>query len=535
MSASMRDFRRPHQAVWMSFAVVLLVRVTLTPMAHGETLRTRAIADNGFGDSRNSYAWSMAWFKGALYVGTARSAMCVERATIAYYLPYGSYYSTRPAWGVSCPPRIHEADLRAEIWRYSLGTRRWTRVYRSPTIANPRARGRRVARDIGYRGMAVLKEPGRREALYVGGLTANEFIPELARRHPPRILRTVDGSHFRALRGGPGVIRNPFGPRRPIGYRAMEVLNGALYVTASGGLTGDGVVLRVRDPGGSSPSFRQVSPRSLAVFELKTFEGRLYAGTGDFQRGYGVWQHNGHGPLQWDPVVTDGAGRGPAITSAVSMETFRGHLYVGANGWGTLAPAAELIRIDPDEGWEVVVGNQRQAVDGTVREPASRLPDGFGNQFNSHFWRMETYKGALLLGTNDWSWSLQESPALANMFRSEFGFDLYASCRGDDWRVVTRDGFGRPHDFGVRTMAASPVGLFVGTTNLVDGATILQQRATPCEAAARMAAVRPRRRQGRLRGVRWARRWPLASDVASGPSGLRRRDARRLEARAYHR
>jgi hypothetical protein len=535
MSASMRDSRRTHRAVWMSFAVVLLVRVTLTPMAHGETLRTRAIADNGFGDSRNSYAWSMAWFKGALYVGTARSAMCVERATIAYYLPYGSYYRTRPMPGVSCPPTIHDADLRAEIWRYSPATRRWTRVYRSPTIANPRARGRRVARDIGYRGMAVLKQPGHRKALYVGGLTANEFIPELARRHPPRILRTVDGKHFRALRGRPGVIRSPFGPRRPVGYRAMEVLNGALYVTASGGLTGDGVVLRVRDPAGPSPSFRQVSPPSLAVFELKMFDGRLYAGTGDFHRGYGVWQTNGKEPLQWQPVVADGAGRGPAITSAVSMGTYRGRLYVGANGWGTLTPAAELIRIGPDGRWEVLVGNQRQAADGTVRAPVSGLPDGFGNQFNSHFWRIETYKGALLLGTNDWSWSLRESPALADVFQSEFGFDLYFSCTGDDWHVATRDGFGRPYDFGIRTMMGSPVGLFVGTTNLVHGATVLQERAEPCEAAAETAAVRVRSRQGRLRGVRSARRWPLASDLASGPSGLRRRDARRLEARAHQR
>jgi hypothetical protein len=519
----------------MSVALVVLVRVTLTPAAYGDTQPMPAVAEKGFGDSRNSYAWSMAWFKGALYVGTARSAMCVERATIEYYLPSGSYYSRHPSPGVSCPPTIHDADLRAEIWRYSPGSRRWTRVYRSPTIPNPRARRKRVARDIGYRGMVVLKEPERRKALYVGGLSANEFIPELARRYPPRILRTVDGKHFRALRDGPGVIRSPFGPRRPIGYRAMEVLDGALYVTAGGGLTGDGVVLRVRNPASSAPRFRQVSPRTLAVFELKAFNGGLYAGTGDFQQGYGIWKTEGKGALEWEPVVSGGAGRGPAITSAVSMESYRGRLYVGANGWGTLAPAAELIRIGADDRWTVVVGNQRQAADATISVPVSGLPDGFGNQFNSHFWRMETYKGALLLGTNDWSWSLQESPALANLFRSEFGFDLYASCGGDDWRVATRDGFGRPYDFGVRTMTASPVGLFVGTTNLVDGATILQQRAEPCEASAGMAAVRLRSRQGRLRGVRSAGRWPLASDLASGPSGLRRRDARRLEARAHQR
>ena len=173
----------------------------------------------------------------------------------------------------------------------------------------------------------------------------------------------------------------------------------------------------MRDPAGSSPT-SEGQPRSLAVFELKAFGGRLYAGTGDFQHGYGVWKTDGGGALGWDPVVTEGAGRGPAITSAVSMETYRGRLYVGANGWGTLVPAAELIRVGPDDRWEVVVGNQRQVADGTMMAPVSGLPDGFGNQFNSHFWRMETYKGALVLGTNDWSWSLHDSPGLDNLLRA---------------------------------------------------------------------------------------------------------------------
>jgi hypothetical protein len=235
------------------------------------------------------------------------------------------------------------------------------------------------------------------------------------------------------------------------------------------------------------------------------------------------------------PVVTDGAGRGPAITSAVSMETYRGRLYVGASGWGSVFPASELIRIGPDDRSEVVVGNDRRVADGTIRAPVSRLLDGFGNRFNSHFWRMETYKGALLLGTNDWSWSLRGSPGLDGPLRSEFGFDLYLTCNGNDWRLATRDGFGRPYDFGVRTMAASPMGLFVGTTNLVEGATILQPRAEPCKAALPAAAARRARRQARWRGARSRQWWPFGSDLASAPSGLRRHDARSLEARVFER
>ena len=170
-----------------------------------------AIAQDGFGDARNSYAWSMAWFKGALYVGTARSAMCVENATIAYYLPTAGFYSQRAEPGRQLPaddprgrPAGRDLALRARHGR-------WTRVYRSPRVPNPRAPRQLVARDIGYRGMLVRTERGGRKALYVAALSPDEFIPELRRPRPPRILRTTDGKRFRALRARPPVIHTYLG------------------------------------------------------------------------------------------------------------------------------------------------------------------------------------------------------------------------------------------------------------------------------------------------------------------------------------
>jgi hypothetical protein len=481
----------------------------------------RAIAEQGFGDYRNSYAWSMAWFKGELYVGTARSAMCVENATIDYYVPSAGYYRRHPAPGVSCPPTIHQADLRAEIWRYSPRSGQWARVYRAPRLPDPRAPGRSVALDIGYRGMVVLKERGRRRALYVAAVSAGEFIPELRRRHPPRVLRTTDGKTFQPLRARPGVIRTHLGPQRPIGFRAMAVLGGSLYVTASGGLTGDGVILRVGGPGGSSPRFEQVSPSSLAVFELATFGGRLYAGTGDFDAGYGVWRTGRRRPHRWEAVVTGGAGRGPKITSAVSMARYRGRLYVGASGWGTPGfPSSELIRIAPDGSWDVVVGNQRRDAAGTLKAPESGLPDGFGNVFNSHFWRMHVFRGALLLGTNDWSWSVRGLPGLGDQLRPQLGFDLYGTCDGSDWWAATRDAFGRGgQDFGVRTMASSRAGLFIGTTNHVRGAAVLRTRTDPCEPGALADAVSPAHQAMRLsrRDLRSLKRAAAAHTEDHGP------------------
>jgi LPXTG-motif cell wall-anchored protein len=154
-------------ADWIRIAATVVAwTAAVAPAAQGQgPVRPRLIAADGFGDARNSYAWSMAWFKGQLYVGTARSAMCVEAATIAFYFPAAGYYRRQLAPGVPCPPTIHDADLRAEIWRYDPRTERWARVYRSPReIPNPRAPGRFVARDIGYRGMVVMKERGGRKA-----------------------------------------------------------------------------------------------------------------------------------------------------------------------------------------------------------------------------------------------------------------------------------------------------------------------------------------------------------------------------------
>jgi hypothetical protein len=475
--------------------VVAAVLCAAASPARGDSLQSpSAIARDGFGDPRNSYAWSMAWFKGALYVGTARSAMCVENATIAYYLPNAGFYSREPMPGVTCPPTIHQADLRAEIWRYEPAAGRWTRVYRSPRIPNPRARGRMVARDIGYRGMVVQTERGGRKALYVAALSPDEFIPELRRPSPPRILRTTDGERFRPLRVRPPVIHTHVGPYRPVGFRSLATVGGSLYVTATAGLAGDGVVLRVRHPGGRSPSFEQVSPPGLAVFELATFAGRLYAGTGDPESGYGVWRADRERPRRWEPVVVGGGGRGATITSVVSMAPYRGQLYVGANGWqNSMFPASELIRVGRDGAWEVVVGNPRLDAGGIMRSPLSGLPDGFGNRFNHHFWRMQAFGGALLLGTNDWSSSLAWAPGLPDSLRSEFGFDLYGTCDGSHWWAATRDGFGRDDDFGVRTMAASRAAIFIGTTNNARGTSIYQARGRPCAGAIARAASPARR------------------------------------------
>ncbi len=458
----------------LTFGLAVLAILALNRASPGQLSASSFTRTNlpGFGDRHNSYPWSMRWFEGNLYVGTNRDFQCVENATIAYYYPIVLPLQTIFApVDVPCPANSADLDLRAEVWRYSPGDGRWTRIFQSEFVP-----GTTVARDIGYRDMATYREADGTNALYIVGCTAREFTPGMP---PPRILRMtiaadpVTGQEhevFEAIPQDPGTT---MGDTKAVTFRATAVYKNRLYVSASLGLTGNGFVLESSNPRLGNNSFRQVTPTPLQVYEMSVFNNALYIGAGDQAAGYSVWRTDASGdpPYTLTPVVTGGAGRGPVMTSVVSMYPFQGRLYVGSAGWySTLLPSSELIRINPDDSWELISGNPRVASNGLVF-PLSGLSDGFGNPFNAHIWRLEQHGGILYAGTNDDSWALRSTP-LAPYFRSEFGFDVFASKDGVAWSPVTRNGFGNLYNFGLRTFASTPVGLFAGAVNYAQGTEV---------------------------------------------------------------
>jgi hypothetical protein len=141
--------------------------------------------------------------------------------------------------------------------------------------------------------------------------------------------------------------------------------------------------------------------------------------------------------------------------------------------------AAELIRINPDGTWDLIVGDARD-VDRKNREPLSGLRSGFGNFFNGYIWSLEAHDGWLYAGTYDWSvmlrWStLSEAPPkVARFFNlldpetviaNASGAELWRSRDGENWMPVNRRGFGNPYNVGIRNLVSTPYGLFVGTGN----------------------------------------------------------------------
>ena len=108
------------------------------------------IGEGGFGDSANSYSWSVQPFKGDLYVGTNRHHL--HRVMEALTLMPGSPISPEmlPAELLPDPPAPPPANVwftpawanafQGEIWRYTKANQ-WERVH---TVEGPPAARRKI-------------------------------------------------------------------------------------------------------------------------------------------------------------------------------------------------------------------------------------------------------------------------------------------------------------------------------------------------------------------------------------------------------
>jgi hypothetical protein len=245
----------------------------------------------------------------------------------------------------------------------------------------------------------------------------------------------------------------------------MAVHNGRLYVL-NGAIRGEGSVLEAQNPAGGNDNFRWITPQDMYVFEIASFNGYLYLGVAnDFLTGYSVVKLDTSGafPYTFLPVVTNGGYVKTLPSNAVaSLHVFQNRLYVGTN------IPAELIRINPDDSWDLIVGRARQAPDGW-KLPLSGFDSGFDWPFNVHMWRMQEHNGALYVGTLDQSTRLRDIPGMQEQLGHGFGFDLYSTIDGIHFEPITTTGFGDPLQIGLRTFASTPIGLFSGGVSYWQG------------------------------------------------------------------
>jgi SAM-dependent methyltransferase len=438
----------------------------------------RRIATAGFGDSQNAYPHAMAWYDGHLYVGTSRVILALayfRRASMQEW----DLFPIKPA-----PEHPYkDFDIRGQVWRYDPRAATWEKVLTSPVVKGKD--GADIAAYLGIRNMIPFTRPGEKSpALYL--LT---WSPQTG--PGPMLLQTFDGRTFdtHTFRGLENSVFSTFRP--------LVEFNGRMYTTPTGRTgastsAGVALVFETRDP--ISDSWIQVNEDNFGdrenetVFEMATFDGHLYAGTHSLE-GLQLWKTKAEGkpPYSWKRVLTHGAGRGPTNQLVCSMCVFNGALYVGtaiSNGGcdrkrGVGPAPAEILRVFPDDTWDIVVGDGRQT-DAGFKMPVSGLGAGFDKISNGYIWRMCVHDGWLYAGTFSWGGMLPFVPKeywpddkvqLLDRERMRWaidqlgGFDFWRTRDGKIWLPVTRNGFANPFNYGVRTMASSPHGLFVGTAN----------------------------------------------------------------------
>ena len=421
----------------------------------------RQVNEPGFGDKYNSTSWSMKWWNGKLYVGTARAFRCIENYLVNLAFPSVKYPPRSPLFG--CTPFVHDLPLQAEIWCFTPETEEWDRVYQSPCDVEVRGySGKYTAQDIGFRYMTVFQEKDGKEALYVSGVSSrpiNHGAP------PPRILRSEDGMNFMPIPQDPGTV---LGDIKAASFRSILVRDGRFFATA-GRFFGSGTLFESTNPAGGNNHFEQITPDGMEIFEIAFFNGHLYLGLLDFKKGYSVVKMDisKRKPYPITPVVTQGGYRKWWKSNAViSMKVFKEGLYVGCD-----CPP-ELIRINPDDSWDLIVGMPRQTPEGK-KYPLSGLEDGFNNWLNIHMQCMEVYNGSLYVGTANSGQYWIPFPVIGKLLRPYIGFALCSTSDGEQFNIITRNGLGNMFNNGIRTLQETPIGLFLGTMNYYHGTHIL--------------------------------------------------------------
>lgn len=450
----------------------------------------------GFGDRHNSWAQSMAWWNDHLYVGTGRESLCTSLFSIWRFAAgffsqeFADTFLPYPPVDVdfTCERNGADLSLQAEIWRWSPENDHWARVFQSPLELDnpgpPPQPGKKVPYEITFRGMTPHTEADGTNALYAFGVNSG-VMWDNSRIPPPRILRTVDGVSWTPLPQTPGTFLGdlPFSADHT-SYRSPVSFNGKLFVL-SGPIFGQGSLIGSAHPIRGDDAWFLAAPAELVFYEMAAFNGWLYLGTfNPIGGGYSILKTRAEGapPYRFETVVPVGAYHPDPVRasrSVVSMHVFQERLYVGT------ATQTEVLRINSDDTWDVVIGPPRlvPTADGGEewKYPLSGLDSGFGHTLNDHAWQMADVSGSLYIGTYNASIGSRNHPEHGPKLLHNMGAHLYRTEDGWYHTALTTDGFanlgdvrGGRYDYGIRTMAVTPHGMFLGAVNDFYGLSILR-------------------------------------------------------------
>lgn len=416
------------------------------------------LADKGLGRKGSTVAHAMAEFEGNIYVGT----------------------TTPSPWSEDAKPCIFVFDPKANTWEVAYEPERvdiGSRVNASSGLTKNGGSGMQSREhspiqpvDFGYRSMVVYQgKSDKKPCLYTTSLSVLGG----------RILRSEDGKTFEPV-GEPGL-----GNTEILSFRSLTVINGKLFTLPVGSIddtemdrniADEAMIYVTSDPAAGvwEEACEQGfgDPQNVCFFSLGACGKYIYTGTCNPQRGFQLWRSKatGKAPYKWEKVLTEGAYRYGFNFTAATLTEFNGALYIGSGitGFGYDKPtdigpaAAELIRLNPDDSWDLIFGDARFTPDG-LKIPYSGMGPGMDNPHDSVTWAMASHDGVLYFGTHNWA-------TFANVTsktdpKIEGGYNLWGSANGEDWELALSGEEINPCETGVRTLCSTKDGLYVGTFN----------------------------------------------------------------------
>ena len=142
---------------------------------------------------------------------------------------------------------------------------------------------------------------------------------------------------------------------------------------------------------------------------MQVFKNRLYLGIAT-ENGCEIWKSDNKCPEtnDWTLVADKGFGDS-ANKNIMSTGIFKNHLYIAVTKlmpFSLYAPLGfDLIRIDKNDNWEVVVGGKplmpSYPITGKRNKSISGLNSGFNNFFNVYGWQIKEFNNNLIITTFD--------------------------------------------------------------------------------------------------------------------------------------
>jgi len=363
------------------------------------TIVVRQVNEDGFGDSTNKYAWSMATFKDKLYVATLNADISRPAEILLFF--FGLPFSTNGT-------QIWRGDFSEE------GEWVWDKVLEQ-------ADGNR--NHYGVRKMIVVGE-------FLYGVTGNHV-------EGLEVWRTRDGEHWQV------VAHNGFSNPNNTSGRGLASFQGYLYVGVENRLEGAQIWRRkLKANGDFAPASSWQPAAASGIVDAGNFwfsdfvvhGNYLYTGTLNI-KGMQLWRTNGR---VFEKIFENGYDD-LFNTAAMKLYVYRGRLYVGT---------MNLVN-----GFRLYASKEKLDSYATADIPFARvLVNDDPKRRGAYLWYLEEFNGRLYAGTFT---TFQFFNGSFKLFSSADG--------EHDWVVETDNAFGHERQYGLRSMEVFKGKLMIGT------------------------------------------------------------------------